>query len=208
MAKSAAKKPVRQAAPRPAVAGIVKDLRQRSGMTLSELALQSGVATSTISKIEAGQLSPGYEIIVKLAHGLQVDVAELFRPSGATVPTARRGITRNGEGVIHDTEGYVYEALANEVARKEFIPLRVRVKARERLDWEELPAHEGEEFVFVMSGAIRLFTEHYEPLDLAPGDSVYFDSRAGHALISTSDEDADILWVCSHREAIERVQTA
>lgn len=42
-----------------------------------------------------------------------------------------------------------------------------------------MPAHEGEEFVFVCNGQATLHSEHYEPLVLDPGDSVYFDSGAG-----------------------------
>src|SRR5262245_32795781 len=113
----------------------------RAGFTLSELAQRSDIATSTISKIEAGILAPGYEIIVKLAHGLEIDVAELFRPRAGPMSTGRRGITLKGRGIVYDTPGYTYEALANDVARKEFIPLRVRIKARERLEWDALPAH-------------------------------------------------------------------
>lgn len=190
------------------VALIVKTLRQRIGLTLNELAQRSNVAASTISKIEGGQLSPGYEIIVRLAQGLEVDVAELFRSQFAVAATGRRGVTLNGEGTLYDTPNYSYEALVSDVARKEFIPLRTKIRAREHIAWEELPSHGGEEFVFVISGKIRLYSEHYEPLELSPGDSVYFDSRAGHALVSISDEDADVLWICSHVDALTQVRVA
>lgn len=190
----------------PAVAGIVKALRQRAGLTLNQLAQRSDVAASTISKIEAGQLSPGYEIIVRLAHGLQVEVAELFKPHTSLAATGRRGITRKGQGVMYDTARYTYEAIANDVARKAFIPLRARIKAHEQLEGDQLPAHEGEEWVFVLSGAVTLHSEHYEPLQLREGDSVYFDSRSGHLLISSGAEDAEVIWVCSHRDAMTRMQ--
>jgi uncharacterized cupin superfamily protein len=65
-----------------------------------------------------------------------------------------------------------------------------------------LPSHEGEEFVFVVSGKVTLHSEHYEPMTLGPGDSAYFDSRAGHALVSASAEDAKIVWICSDRDAL------
>lgn len=188
------------------VAGIVKALRQRASLTLNELAQRSEVAASTISKIEAGQLSPGYEIIVRLAHGLHVEVAELFKPHTSLAATGRRGITRKGQGVVYETARYTYEAIANDVARKAFIPLRARIKAHEHLAGDQLPAHEGEEWVFVLSGTVILHSEHYEPLELRQGDSVYFDSRSGHLLISSGDEDAEVIWVCSHRDAMARLQ--
>lgn len=190
----------------PAVAAIVRALRQKAGLTLNELAQQSGVAASTISKIESGQLSPGYDIIVRLADGLRVDVAELFRPHAAPAPTARRSVTRKGGGVIFDTRNYTYEVLANDVARKEFLPLLTTIKARDSLNWDEFPAHDGEEFVFVLKGQVTLYSAHYEPLVLNEGDSVYFDSGSGHCLISSSEHDAEIMWVCSHREALQRIE--
>ncbi len=55
----------------------------------------------------------------------------------------------------------------------------------------------GEEFLYVLTGTVRLFTEFYEPMDLKRGDSAYYDASQGHNLISTSQEDATVLWVTS-----------
>src|SRR5262249_14354227 len=157
----------------------------------------------TISKIETGQLSPGYETIQRLAVGLDVDVAQLFQPRVEPVTTGRRGVTRKGTGVLHRSAHYDYEALAADVSRKQFLPLVATVKARSVEPFGPLPSHEGEEFVYVLSGHVTVYSEHYEPLALGPGDSVYFDSRAGHALVSTGPRDARIVWICSDRNALE-----
>ncbi len=186
------------------VAAIVKTLRHRAGLTLNELARKAEVAASTISKIESGQLSPGYDIILRLADGLEVDVAELFKPAVAVAATGRRGVTRKGQGGRYETNNYSYEALASDVAKKAFLPLVATIKARQRLDWDELPAHEGEELVFVLSGSVIVYSEHYEPLELMEGDSVYFDSRSGHAIVSSGPADARIVWISSHDSALGR----
>ena len=184
------------------LAVIVKALRTRAGLTLTELAERSDLAASTISKIETGQLSPGYENIQRLAMGLEVDVAELFMPRIDTVSTGMRGVTRKGGGVLHQSENYEYEALAADLSKKQFLPLFATIKARSVEEFAALPSHEGQEFVYVISGTLELHSEHYVPLALGPGDSVYFDSRAGHALVSTGKEEAKILWVCSDRDAL------
>ena len=49
--------------------------RQLTGVQLSEL---SNIAASTLSKIEGNRLSPTYDTIMKLAHGLGVNVEQLF----------------------------------------------------------------------------------------------------------------------------------
>lgn len=205
-----AKRAVRERVPRSAPSegnpgglhAIVKALRTRSGLTLTELAERADLAISTISKIETGQLSPGYETIQRLAIGLNVDVAELFQPRVESVSTGRRGITRKGQGVRHRSKHYEYEALAADVSKKQFLPLFATIKARSVEQFGGLPSHEGEEFIFVVSGSVTLHSEHYEPLTLGPGDSAYFDSRAGHALVSSGPEDAKIVWVCSDRDAL------
>jgi transcriptional regulator with XRE-family HTH domain len=195
----------KQAAPssgQDALKTVAKALRTRAGLTLTELAERAGLAISTISKIETGQLSPGYETIQRLAIGLGIDVAELFKPRVESVSTGRRGVTRKGQGVRHQSDHYEYEALAADLSQKRFLPLVATIKARSVEEFGQLPAHEGEEFVYVISGSLTLHTEHYEPLSLGAGDSVYFDSRAGHALVSADDEDARIVWICSDRDAL------
>ncbi|MBK7472728.1 MAG: helix-turn-helix transcriptional regulator [Betaproteobacteria bacterium] len=176
----------------------LRRLRSGARLTLKELSARSGIAASTLSKIENGQLSPTYEKIVLLADGLGVDVAELFdRESSGTVATGRRAICRRGEGVVHKTRQYEYEMVCADVTRKEFLPIVTRLRAHSLGAFPELLRHEGEEFVYVLEGQVTLHSDYYEPFVLNPGDSCYFDSHMGHALVSSGAADARILWVCS-----------
>jgi transcriptional regulator with XRE-family HTH domain len=183
-------------------ARIVKTLRQRAGLTLTELAERSGLAVSTLSKIESGQLLPGYDSILRLADGLQVEVAQLFISRLAETPTGRRGVTRKNKGARLHSPHYDYEALAADLSNKKFLPLLATINARSVDEFERLTAHAGEEFVFVLSGEVMLHTDAYEPLLLAEGDSVYFNSRSGHALVSVSEENARIVWITSDLDAM------
>lgn len=49
--------------------------------------------------------------------------------------------------------------------------------------------------MYVISGEVTLYTEHYRPLPMKEGDSVYYDSGMGHCCVSTGPEDARVLWV-------------
>jgi transcriptional regulator with XRE-family HTH domain len=177
---------------------IAKELRQKAKLTLHELSIRSGLAVSTISKMENGQLSPSYETILRLADGLEVDVAELFSADSHTgIATARRSVTRHGQGVVHSSPQYSYEMMCPDLSHKAFIPLITTIKAHSIDKFQTLPKHEGEEFVYVVSGSVELHTEYYEPVALSVGDSCYLDSTMGHALISTSKNDAVVVWVTS-----------
>jgi quercetin dioxygenase-like cupin family protein len=76
------------------------------------------------------------------------------------------------------------------------VPFKSRVRARHLDEFGGWVRHSGEELLLVLEGSVLVHTEEYEALALSEGDSTYFDSTMGHAVVSTSDEDALILWVC------------
>ena len=75
------------------------------------------------------------------------------------------------------------------------IPFKTKILARSFDDFDDWSRHTGEEFVYVLSGEVELFTEFYEPVRLGEGDALYIDSRMGHRVISVSAEDAEVLLV-------------
>jgi transcriptional regulator with XRE-family HTH domain len=173
----------------------LKALRLARGWTLEQLGQQSGLARSTLSKIENGQMSPTYDALLKLAHGLDMDLAALVSPQAEPSRAGRRSIGRNGAGLPHATPHYEHLLLCSDLAQKDMTPFRSRIVARSFDDFEEWSRHDGEEFVYVLSGEVTLLTEFYEPVDLGPGDCWYIDSRLGHRVLSRGEEDASVLWV-------------
>ena len=57
--------------------------------------------------------------------------------------------------------------------------------------------HEGEEFLYILEGELELHTECYAPLVLKARESVYFDSRMGHAYIARGTEPCRALSMCT-----------
>jgi transcriptional regulator with XRE-family HTH domain len=175
----------------------VRDLRKQRDWTLERAARQAGLARSTLSKIENGQMSPTWDALRKLADGLGISVPQLFTPPVRAQATGRMAVTRSGEGRSHPTATYEHELLAGALTRKAMLPYRARVRARDLAAFDGWVRHDGEEFLYVLTGAIRLYTEFYEPLEMRRGDSAYYDATMGHNVISVSEEDATILWVTS-----------
>jgi len=175
----------------------VRQLRQARSWTLEEAARRAGLARSTLSKIENAQMSPTFDAVQKLARGLGVDVPQLFTAPVTDRVTGRRAVTRAGEGRQVPTTTYEHELLAGEITRKRMLPYRSVVRARAFEDFDDWIRHDGEEFLLVLSGRVRLLTEFYEPVDLDVGDSAYYDGAMGHCVVSISAEDATILWVTS-----------
>ena len=59
--------------------------------------------------------------------------------------------------------------------------------------------HDGEEFLYVLTGTVRLWTEFYKPAEMSRGDSAYCAALMGHNLISTCDDDGLVLWITSRK---------
>jgi len=175
----------------------VRELRKARNWTLEQAAVQAGLARSTLSKIENGQMSPTYEALKKLAVGLQISVPQLFIAPSRTQVNGRMTVTKTGQGEQHPTATYEHELLAAGLTKKTMLPYRARVRARSFDEFEGWVRHDGEEFLYVLTGTIKLITEFYEPVEMGRGDSAYYDASMGHNVISTSPEDAMILWVTS-----------
>jgi transcriptional regulator with XRE-family HTH domain len=194
----------------------VRALRKARGLTLVELAGASGLAASTLSKVENGHISLTYDNLIRLADGLAVDLARLIEPAGDSPsgappsgrPMARFTVTRAQERPKLPIDVYGYEPLVTGLTHKLMDPTFVRVKARQVEDFPRLIAHPGEEFVYVLSGAIEVHTEHYAPTRLEAGDCVYFDAGMGHAYVTVSEEDATILNICAGAHGSEPILEA
>lgn len=173
----------------------VKEIRLAKGWTLEEVGKRTGIARSTLSKIENDQVSPSFTIVQKLINGLEMDLPQLFVEASEHSIAGRRDITRKGKGEPHPTATYEHELLNYSISRKKMVPFKTKVRARSFTDFKEWVRHDGEEFLLVLEGKINFFSELYEPIELKEGDSVYYDATMGHALVSLSAEDAEILWV-------------
>ena len=106
-------------------------------------------------------------------------------------------MTKAGQGAAQATVTYEHELLADTLSQKQMLPYRARVRARDMAEFDGWVRHDGEEFLYVLTGVIRFYTEFYEPIEMRRGDSAYYDATMGHNVISVSAEDAMILWVTS-----------
>jgi transcriptional regulator with XRE-family HTH domain len=179
----------------------LSEIRRSRDLTLKELSTRTGIPVSTLSKVQNNQATLSYENLVKLSVGLDVDVGEFFRHHPSELRTTRRTIERKDQGRRGQSERYAFEILATELARKRMVPGILTVTATALEEVGGLSRHDGEEFIYVLSGTLRLYTEFYEPATLKAGDSAYIDSTMGHAYVAVrkgKEPPARILAVCSH----------
>lgn len=174
----------------------LKETRKEYGWTLQKLAEISGVSITTISRAERGQIALGYDNISALGQALKIDIGELFANVGhKPAPFARPILTRAGDGVNYEGRTVSYEFLSTTASGKKMSPVLATIHSRAIEGPENFAKHPGEEFVYVISGAIDVHFETGELIKLAKGDSLYFDSRIGHAYVSTSRQLAKVVAV-------------
>ena len=179
----------------------LKAMRRRNKWTLQYVSERTGVAASTLSKVENDQMSLTYDKLLQIAEGLGLNMTELMStPDPGNEALTRRAISQPLDGLLQNTDNYGYQYLCTEISRKRMVPVISRPKARSLEEFGPLVRHSGEEFVYVLEGAIEVHTEHYAPALLVQGASVYIDSSMGHAYIAVSDSEPVVLAVCSSME--------
>jgi transcriptional regulator with XRE-family HTH domain len=183
---------------------VLRDLRAANGWTLAEVKDRTGLPISTLSKLENGKMGLSYDKLMKLGHGLGIDIALLLSGNrnidhGATqLVSGRRAITRAGEAQIIDVPIYSYACHAMELLNRAIHPMLVDIKAKSLEEFGEFTRHAGEEFSYVTDGSIEFHCDLYAPVILKRGDSIYFDAGMGHAYIAAESGLCRILSVCTN----------
>jgi transcriptional regulator with XRE-family HTH domain len=158
----------------------VGELRAKLGITLDQLAASTGFSKGYLSKIENSHKVPPIGTLSRIAAALSTDITALLNaPTGApdkafSVVRAneRRSVVRGGTAF-----GYDYVGLADNRRGKKMEPFLFTFPSQ--IDKYVFFEHEGEEFMFVLSGRVE-WQCGGEKLVLEAGDSVYFDARLPH----------------------------
>jgi transcriptional regulator with XRE-family HTH domain len=155
----------------------LKSLRTRSGMTLRQLARESGVAFGTIQKIEQNITSPTVGILMKIARGLNVRMTALLEeePEARTIQFIEKAKRIDVRDRQHDIE---IQYIAQNLVNPELFGFCLTVGSGEGSGPEPL-FHGGEEIVIGLEGKIA-FIVGEEEYTIGPGDCLHFKSGTPH----------------------------
>jgi transcriptional regulator with XRE-family HTH domain len=186
---------------RPTLGRLLRGLRMRNDWTLKEMSERTGIPLSTLAKVEHDRLTLTYDKLQQVSQRLKIRMSELFAEpeegAGAAV-MARRSIGSTETAIRVNTKNYDYYYLCPELRRKRMIPLVTRIRAKSVGEFGELVRHSGEEFIYVIEGSVEVHTEFYDPVVIKTGESIYLDSKMGHAYVAAAGcEEATVLGVCS-----------
>jgi transcriptional regulator with XRE-family HTH domain len=158
----------------------LKRTRAQRGMTLAALAAATGISKSTLSRLEGGQRKPSLELLLPIANAYRVPLDELVGAPALGDPRIRpRPRVRNGRVVVPLTGPD-----RGRHAWKVVIP-------PER-DERALRTHEGHEWLYVLSGRLRLILGN-DDITMGPGEVAEFDTKTPHWFGAAGDEPVEIL---------------
>jgi transcriptional regulator with XRE-family HTH domain len=161
----------------------IQHCRSKQQLTLEGLAELSGLSKGYLSRIENGLQTPPLGTLIRIAGALNVEVTSLINGESANSAPASPfvSIVRKAERsqVIRGASafGYDYASLigGNVTAKMEAFLFTFPSNIDKYVFFE----HEGEEFLFILSGRVEWQIGHERHV-LEAGDAVYFDARLPH----------------------------
>lgn len=163
-----------------AVGPRLRELRRRRGGTLAGLSESTGISVSTLSRLESGGRKPTLELLLALARAYQVPLDELVGAPSPGDPRIRiRPVRRGGRTLIPLTRqpggirAYKMIAPADEPVG-------------------EQQSHEGYEWMYVLSGQLRLMLGELD-IVMRPGEAAEFDTHTPHWFGSAGQRPVELL---------------
>ncbi len=165
-----------------AVGPRLRALRRRRDLTLTELAASTGVAISTLSRLESGERRPTLELLLPLAQVYGVTLDELVDAPPTGDPRIHlRPMQAHGMTMVPLTRRpggiQAYKFVLPGVAQPQ---------------QPELKTHEGYDWVYVLNGNLRLVLAEHD-LVLGAGEAAEFDTRTPHWFGAADDKPVEIL---------------
>ncbi|WP_338074966.1 XRE family transcriptional regulator [Kineococcus vitellinus] len=155
----------------------LRRLRERRGETLADVGAVTGTSVSTLSRLESGGRRATLELLLPLAAHYEVGLDELVAPARRT---AERRTVRHGVTSIPLT------------AQPGGLRAYKQVLAPGAGEAVEPQVHEGYEWVYVLSGRLRLLLGDQE-LFLPAGEAAEFDTRLPHRVSNPGERPAEVV---------------
>ena len=188
---------------RTSLGGVIRRIRYERDWSLAEMSAVVAIPLSTLAKIERSELSLTYDKLLQLSERLEISLPELFSMPVVTqnpVGTGRRSISGEANTITVASRNYDDNYLCSDLRAKIMTPIIIDVKAADIEEFGSLITHDGEEFIYVVSGSIVVHTDFYGPTEIKAGGGHYLDSQMGHAYVRAPGCDsATILAVCASR---------
>ncbi|MEV5315280.1 MULTISPECIES: helix-turn-helix domain-containing protein [unclassified Streptomyces] len=158
----------------------LRRLRKEREVTLSALSEATGISVSTLSRLESGLRKPSLELLLPIAQAHQVPLDELVGAPPVGDPRVRaKPVTRGGR---------THWPLTRQPGGLQAF----KVLEPQRRQEPDPRTHEGYEWLYVLSGKLRLVLGEHDVV-LSAGEAAEFDTRVPHWFGSTGEGPVEFL---------------
>ncbi|HOV63532.1 MAG TPA: XRE family transcriptional regulator [Spirochaetia bacterium] len=176
----------------------VKSIRETKKMSPEELCERAGISLEELAQIESGELIPGMGPFIKIAQTLGVRLGTFMDDADDLGPVLTRSgnsrrVVRFANRERTASSDLDFYALASNKSGRHMEPFTIDIHPTSKLSYS-LSSHEGEEFIYVLSGIVEI-KYGKDTYILHAGDSIYYDSIVPHHVHSAGDISAKILAV-------------
>jgi len=177
------------------IAARIRELRESSDISAEETAAKLGLSLPAYLSCEAGETDVPISVLYAIAGLFRVDMTDLM--TGKSPNLQQYCVVRNGKGPeIERFPGYRFQSLAFDFQNRSFEPLLVTLDPAKNQSIS-LVTHGGQEFNLVLFGQVRVILGG-RSIDLAAGDSIYFDPSIPHGQLALNEAPAQFLTVIDH----------
>jgi transcriptional regulator with XRE-family HTH domain len=169
----------------------LRQLRIEQGLTLQHVAERASIDISTLSRLESGKRRLALDHIGPLAAALGVTTDELLADPTREDPRV------HGDPLSHD--GMTLWPLTRRRRAGGIAAYKVGISAERTRPPETFPVHEGEDWLYVLSGRLRLILGEQD-LVIEPGEAVEFTTWTPHWFGAVDRPVEAILIVGPHGE--------
>lgn len=162
--------------------------RRELGWTLAQAAAQADISVAHLSRIEKGSRQPSVGLLIQLSRAYQLSLGQLVGEE----PRAANHVVRRGEVQSHEGPDGRYATLSGIIGSHLLEALRLDLAPQASTSRDS--KHAGEEWLFVLSGAVR-FVQGDTVADLEAEDAVHLDAQVPHYLSNLTDREASVLLV-------------
>lgn len=172
--------------PKPKLLGAkIKKLRQEKGFSLEDLANETGRSVAYLKEVEANGEIPPVAVLLQLARAMRLGSDEFLKPDETAV--------QRQEAEAKRTAHYSYQTLSPAKSDRHLKPFAITIPALDAHTGVGY-RHEGEEFVFVLSGEVIL-TVGENSRRLAEGECHHFNSAIPHHMANPGEVETRLLVV-------------
>lgn len=178
----------------------IKNIRESKQLRIEEVAERTGLSVQQIERIEGNVDFPSLAPLIKIARVLGVRLGTFLDDQAELGPVVcrKKESEKDGIGFTNNaTQGHKhmdYHALSSDKSGRHMEPFLIEISPSEEGEDFILSTHEGEEFIYVLSGVVEI-NYGQSTYILEEGDSIYYDSIVAHHVHAADDNSARILGV-------------